>query len=196
MWFAVGDLEIGCEHSLPPGPVVACVVAPDVEAARDTFVAEDLRHAFVIVPALVVNAGGEDVGVTPVAVEIPGVADVGEVVHGDVEVAVVVVVAGEKVGGVEGSAHGEHGGEDVGMAEGECSWRGSRRSWCRWSPGRSIDFADGREGQTSFMMYCSYWTWRAMRQREGRCGCTSSRRRPSRRSRAGGGRVRVCRGRC
>ena len=37
--------------------------------------------------------------------------------HGDVEVAVVVVVAAEKVGGVEGSAHGEHAGEDVGVAE-------------------------------------------------------------------------------
>lgn len=112
-----GDLEIGLQHSLPPGPVVACVVAPYIEAARDAFVAEDLRHAFVVVPTLVVNAGGEDVVVTAVTIEIPGVADVGEVVHGDVEVAVVVVVAAEKVGGVEGSAHGEHGGEDVGMPE-------------------------------------------------------------------------------
>src|ERR1700678_1763189 len=94
-----GDLEIGLQHSLPPGPVVACVVAPYIETARDAFVAEDLRHAFVVVPTLVVNAGGEDVVVTAVTIEIPGVADVGEVVHGDVEVAVVVVVAAEKVGG-------------------------------------------------------------------------------------------------
>jgi hypothetical protein len=39
-------------------------------------------------------------------------------VRGDVEVAVVVVVATEEVGRVEGSAHGEHSAEDVGMAEG------------------------------------------------------------------------------
>jgi hypothetical protein len=112
-------LEIGCEHSLPPGPVVACVVAPDVEAARDTFVAEYLCHTFVVVPALIVNTCGQDVGIAPIAVEIPGVADVGEVVHGNVEVAVVVVVAGEKVGRVKGSAHREHGCEDVWMAEGD-----------------------------------------------------------------------------
>src|ERR1700760_35564 len=92
-----GSLEIGLEHSLPPGPVVACVVAPHVETARDAFVAEDLCHAFVVVPTLVVNAGGEDVAVTAVAIEIPRVADVGKVMHGDVEVAVVVVVAAEKV---------------------------------------------------------------------------------------------------
>ena len=98
---------------------MAGVVTPDVELAGDVFVAEDLRHAFVRVPALVVHAGGEDVLVVPVAVEIPGVAHVRQVVHGDVEVAVVVVVAGEKAGGVEGAAHGEHGGEDVGMAQGD-----------------------------------------------------------------------------
>jgi hypothetical protein len=40
-------------------------------------------------------------------------------VHGNVEVAVVVVVAGEEAGSVEGAAHGEHGGEDVGVAEGD-----------------------------------------------------------------------------
>ena len=65
-------LEVGLQHSLPPRPVVACVVAPDVEAARDTFVAEDLRHAFVVVPTLVVDAGGENVSITAVTVEIPG----------------------------------------------------------------------------------------------------------------------------
>ena len=98
---------------------MAGVVSPDVEAAGDIFVAEDLRHTFVCVPALVVHAGREDVGVVPVAIEIPGVADVRQIVHGDVEVAVVVVVAGEEAGGVEGSAHREHGGEDVGVAEGD-----------------------------------------------------------------------------
>jgi len=76
---------------------VACIVAPDVETDGDIFIAEDLCHAFVVVPALVVDAGGENVGIATVAVEIPRVADVGEVVHGDVEVAVVVVVATEKV---------------------------------------------------------------------------------------------------
>jgi len=112
-------LEISLEHALPPGPVVAGVVTPDVELAGDVFVAKDLRHAFVCVPALVVHAGGKDVGVVLVAAKVPGVADVRQVVHGDVEVAVVVVVAVEEVGGVKGSAHGEQSGEDVGMAEGD-----------------------------------------------------------------------------
>src|SRR5258708_4344832 len=39
--------------------------------------------------------------------------------HGDVEVTVVVVVAGEEAGGVEGATHGEHRGEDVGVAQGD-----------------------------------------------------------------------------
>ena len=98
---------------------MAGVVAPDVEAAGDAFVAKDLRHTFVVVPALVVDTGGKKVGVAPIAVEIPGIADVGQVVHGDIEVAVVVVVAGEEAGGVEGAAHREHRSEDVGVAEGD-----------------------------------------------------------------------------
>ncbi len=93
------------------------VVAPDIEAARNIFVAKDLRHAFVLVPALIVNTGGEDVGITAVTIEIPRIADVWEIVHRNVEVAVVVVVAAEKVGGVEGSAHGEHAGEDIWVTE-------------------------------------------------------------------------------
>ena len=95
------------------------VVSPYVEAAWNSFVAEDLRHALVVVPALIVDTGCEDVGVVTEAIEIPMVADVGQVMRGDVEVAVVVVVAAEEVRGVEGSAHGEHTAEDVGMAEGD-----------------------------------------------------------------------------
>jgi predicted alpha/beta superfamily hydrolase len=114
-----GKLEISLQHALPPGPVVAGVVAPDFETAGDIFAAEDLGHAFVGVPALIVNAGGEDVLVTAVAFEVYRVAHVLKVVHGNVEVAVVVIVAREEGRGVEGSAHGEHGGEDIGMAKSE-----------------------------------------------------------------------------
>src|SRR5258708_22200551 len=110
-----GELEISLQHPLPPGPVVPGVVTPYIELAGDVLVAEDLRHAFVCVPALVVHAGREDVFVVPVAVEIPGIAGVRQVVHGDVEVAVVVVVAGEEAGGVEGATHGEQRGEVFGM---------------------------------------------------------------------------------
>jgi hypothetical protein len=98
---------------------VAGIVTPDIELAGNTFITEDLGHAFVRVPALVVHAGREDVLVVPVAVEIPGIAGVRQIVHGDVEVAVVVVVAGEEAGGVEGAAHGEHGRKNVGVAEGD-----------------------------------------------------------------------------
>jgi hypothetical protein len=85
---------------------VAGVVAPDVEAARYVFVAEDLREVFVVAAAHVFVAGGEDVGVVLVLVEEPGVGEVGQIVGGDVVVAVVVVVAVEEAGGVEGSAEG------------------------------------------------------------------------------------------
>src|SRR3981081_1352561 len=51
--------------------------------------------------------------------EIPRVAGVRQIVQGDVEIAVVVVVAGEEAGGVEGAAHGEHRGKDVRVAEGD-----------------------------------------------------------------------------
>src|SRR5258708_11729976 len=54
--------------------------------------------------------------------EIPGIAGVRQVVHRDVEVTIVVVVAGEKAGGVEGAAHGEHGGEGFGMTERAVEW--------------------------------------------------------------------------
>jgi len=114
-----GELEISLQHAQPPMPVVAGVVSPDVELAGDAFRSEDVRNAFIGVPALIVDAGGEDVFVAPVLIEIPGVVQVREVVHGDVEVAVVVVVAGEKAAGVECAADGEHGGEDVGVAQGE-----------------------------------------------------------------------------
>jgi predicted alpha/beta superfamily hydrolase len=96
---------------------VAGIVSPDVEVAWNIFGAEDLRHALICVPALVVNAGCEDISVAPVLLEILGIADVGQIVRRDVEVAVVVVVPREKVGGVEGAAHGEHGGEDLRMPQ-------------------------------------------------------------------------------
>jgi len=98
---------------------VAGVVAPDVEAARYVFVAEDLREVFVVAAAHVFVAGGEDVGVVLVLVEEPGVGEVGQIVGGDVVVAVVVVVAVEEAGWIEGSAEGEDGVEDVGVAEGD-----------------------------------------------------------------------------
>ena len=74
---------------------------------------------FVVAAAHVFVAGGENVGVVAVLIEEPGVGEVGDVVSGDVVVAVVVVVAVEEAGWIEGSAEREDGVEDVGMAEGD-----------------------------------------------------------------------------
>jgi len=83
---------------------VTCVVSPYIEPARNSFVAKDLRHAFVVVPALVVDTGCKDVGVVTEAIEIPMVTDVRQIMRGNVEVTVVVVVAAQEVRRVEGGA--------------------------------------------------------------------------------------------
>ena len=98
---------------------MACIVAPDFETTGDIFFTEDLGHAFVGVPALIVDAGGEDVFVAAVALEICRVVHVLKVVCGDVEVAVVIVVAGEEAGGVERPTHGEHPSKDFRVTQGE-----------------------------------------------------------------------------
>src|SRR5438477_6090904 len=65
--------EIHARHALPPGPVVAGLVAPDVQTMGDVFGSHDLCQSLIFVPAHVVFAGGEHVLVLAIAVEVPGV---------------------------------------------------------------------------------------------------------------------------
>lgn len=97
---------------------MASVVAPDVEATGNLLGMENVGHLLVHVAAHVVDAGGEDTGVATIGVEVMSIAHVWHVVGGEVEVTVLVVVAGEKAGGVERTSHGEDSGEDLGITEG------------------------------------------------------------------------------
>jgi len=107
------------DHALPGGPVVGVVGVPDEEFVGDAFGVEDAVEALVLAEALIVPAGGENVRAAAIAIEKPGVAEMGQEVHGLVVVDVSVVVAAEKVVQVEGAGHGEESGEDVGVAEGD-----------------------------------------------------------------------------
>ncbi len=90
---------------------------PCVELVRNAFGAHDAVEILILSEALVVPTCAEDVGVAPVVVEEPWVAQVRQVVRGQIEVAILVVVAVEKIRDVECARHGEQTGEDIWMAE-------------------------------------------------------------------------------
>lgn len=94
-------------------------VAPDIEAARYLFCVEDVGHLLVHLATDVVDAGGKDTGVATEIVKVMSVADVRHVVGGQVEVAVLIVVAGEEAGGIERATHREDSGKDLGVAKGD-----------------------------------------------------------------------------
>src|ERR1700733_2208171 len=71
----------------------------------------------VLPQALVVPAGGQYIGVLPVAIQKPRVAHIRHVVRRRVEVDILIVVAVQKVGNIEGAGHREEAGEDVRMAQ-------------------------------------------------------------------------------
>lgn len=105
------------DHALPGVPVVACAIAPDIEAAGNLLGVEDVGHLLIHVAADVVHSGGEDAVVAAIEVEVVSIAHVRHVVGGQVEIAILVVVAGEEAGGVERAAHRKNGGEGFGMAK-------------------------------------------------------------------------------
>ena len=94
-------------------------VSQDVELVGNALFAEDTVELLVVAEALIVPAGGEDVCIALVAVEVPCVAEVGQVVRGQVEIDIFVVVAVEKACHVEGAGHRKQSGEHVGVAEGD-----------------------------------------------------------------------------
>ena len=71
---------------------------PCVELVRDSLGTHDAVEVLILAEALVVPAGGEDVGVAAVVVKEPGISEIGQIVSGQVEVAILVVVAAQEVG--------------------------------------------------------------------------------------------------
>jgi len=65
------------------------------------FGTHDAVEILVLAEALIVPPGGEDVGVVAILLEKPGVGHVGKVVGGEIEIAILIVVANEEVGEVE-----------------------------------------------------------------------------------------------
>jgi hypothetical protein len=96
---------------------VAGVVAPDIELAGNFLGVEDVGHLLVHLATDIVDAGGEDAGVAAVVIEVMGIVHVRHVVGRQVEVAILVVVAGEEAGWVERAAHRENGGKDLRVTE-------------------------------------------------------------------------------
>ena len=77
------------------------VGVPRVELVGNAFGAHDAVEILVLAEALIVPAGGEDVGVVAILIEKPGVRHVGKVVSGEIEIAILIVIANEEVGEVE-----------------------------------------------------------------------------------------------
>jgi len=98
---------------------VAGTVAPDVEATGNLLGMKDVSHLLIHAAADVIHPCGEDTTVAAVEIEIMSVAHVRHVVSRQIEVAILVVVAGEEAGGVERAAHGEDAGEGLRVAEGD-----------------------------------------------------------------------------
>src|SRR5947209_7547681 len=101
--------EISPCHTLPPGPIVAGAVSPPVDPVRNGLLAHDLRQSLVLVPAHLVFSGCQNISILTVMVQAPGIADILEVMGRTIEVAVVVIVAVEKLANVESSAHAQAG---------------------------------------------------------------------------------------
>src|SRR5215469_14941408 len=102
---AAGLREIHLGHPLPPRPVMASVVPPYIQPMRNVPVAHDFGQAFVLVPAHIVFTGREDVFVLAVAIEVPGITHVSQIMGRVVEVAVVVIVAIEELCDIERATH-------------------------------------------------------------------------------------------
>ncbi len=121
------DLErIGLEQAgdvfahlvLPVGPVVAALGAPIVERVADAFAGEDFGEAVGGAAVLPRACAGGDVDVAGGELsEEPRIAEVREIVHGIVEIEIVVVHAVHEVADVVDAGHREAALDHVGMLE-------------------------------------------------------------------------------
>lgn len=80
---------------------------PSVEPVRNSLGTHDSVQVLVLSEALVIPAGSEDVRVATVVVKEPGISEIGQIVRWEVEVTILVVIAAEEVGEIEGSGHGQ-----------------------------------------------------------------------------------------
>lgn len=93
------------------------VVAPDIELAGNLFGVQDVGHLLVHLSADVIDPSGEDTGVATIVMKVVGLMHVRHVVRRQVEVAILIVVTGEKAGRVERAAHGENSVEELRVSE-------------------------------------------------------------------------------
>lgn len=96
---------------------MACAVSPYIETARNVLRPEHLCHPLIVIPAHVVHTGRQHIVISSVMSEVPWVAHVGHIVHGQVEVAVIVVVAIQEIDRIECSAQRKYRVKDIGMTE-------------------------------------------------------------------------------
>ncbi len=96
---------------------MAGVVAPDIELAGNLLGVKDVGHLLVHLAADVVDSGCEDAGVAAVVMKVVGIVHVRHVVGRQVQVAILIVVTGEKAGRIERAAHGENAAEDLRVTE-------------------------------------------------------------------------------
>src|ERR1700741_5133372 len=84
--------DVFAHHVLPVGPVVAAVGAPVVERMADAFAGEDFGQAIGRAGIFPLAGAGGDMNVAGGELLVdPGIAQVGEVIDGIVEVKIVVV---------------------------------------------------------------------------------------------------------
>ena len=83
-------------HALPCRPIVRVRRIPNVEPMRNSLLAQDAIELLILREALVVPSGGQHVRTGAKAIEEPRIFKPGQVVRGQMEVAIFVVVAVEK----------------------------------------------------------------------------------------------------
>src|SRR5882672_768280 len=111
-------LEILDGHTQPQRPIVNAVVAPDVQPVRNGLGVHNSRHLHVLVQAHVpVGCGENPSHALAILAQKPLIAHVRQVVRGVVEVAVVIVVAVQKLLDVIGPTHTDAVRDHVRMLE-------------------------------------------------------------------------------
>src|SRR5215469_12724011 len=97
--------QVFLNHALPRGPVVRIPRVPYIQLVRDPLVIHETVHVLVLAEALVVPARREYPRIAAVVIEEPAIAQMRQEVGGLVEIDILVVVAVEKVGGIECAGH-------------------------------------------------------------------------------------------
>src|SRR6202034_3823292 len=83
LFFATSQIVL--DHAAPRGPVVRVPGLPGVDLVGNAFGAHDAVKILILREALIVPAGAEKVRVAPVAIEEPGIAEIRQIVRGQVE---------------------------------------------------------------------------------------------------------------